>query len=211
MSLTMGKLFDRNYNLRISFLDGFYNIGIFFNKKSPFMLFNVDPDFSNSSKNNISTKVNMFKNLEASTFCESFLKLYTFKNNTLDIVNQFHKIKSEVSSDIIFAFNEATTLGKTELSDRELFDTITVYGFTIVSYVNEFLFILAERQNIKSDIGKKVVRTTGMQITTNNAIEMMNTHRNELIEHKNLKQNMQSDEKELNFNIEDLKDSSEDQ
>ena len=42
MALKLGKSFDRNYNIRIPFLTGFYDIGIFFNKKSTFLLFSVD-------------------------------------------------------------------------------------------------------------------------------------------------------------------------
>lgn len=195
MSLTLGKLFDRNYNLRISFLDGFYDIGVFFNRKSDFILFSTQPSFSSQS-GNISTKINMFKNLEASTFCDTFLKLYTFKNNNLDIFNQFHNIKDEFQEDIIFTFNEAITLGKVKVQDRELYDTITVYGFTMVSAVDEFLFIIAERQNIKPQFGKKKVRTSAMQIATDNAIELIHGYRNE---HKTAHKTG-SKNKDINFN-----------
>ena len=62
MSLTLGKSFNRNYRLRVSFLDGYYDIGVFFNKKSTLLLFSIDPVFSETEfKHNV--KVNMFKNL----------------------------------------------------------------------------------------------------------------------------------------------------
>lgn len=204
MSLTLGKLFDRNYNLRVSFLDGFYNIGVFFNRKSDFVLFSTEPSFSSNSKN-IPTKINMFKNLEASTFCDTFLKLYTFKNNNLDILNQFHNVKEEFQDDVIFTFNEAITLGKVKVQDRELYDTITVYGFTMVSAVDEFLFIIAERQNIKPQFGKKKVRTCGMQIATDNSLELINSYKQEYREHKNIFLN-KSNEGDVDFNQIDLED-----
>ncbi|KKL73566.1 hypothetical protein LCGC14_2073550 [marine sediment metagenome] len=44
MSLSLGKSFDRNYNIRVPFLSGNYNIGTYLNKKSSFLLFSVEPD-----------------------------------------------------------------------------------------------------------------------------------------------------------------------
>lgn len=204
MSLTLGKLFDRNYNLRVSFLDGFYNIGVFFNRKSDFVLFSAEPSFNNNSST-ASAKINMFKNLEASTFCDTFLKLYTFKNNNLDILNQFHNIKEEFQDDVIFTFNEAITLGKVKVQDRELYDTITVYGFTMVSAFDEFLFVIAERQNIKPQFGKKKVRTSAMQIATDNSIELINSYREELKQHKEIHKPKGEDEP-LDFRKLDLED-----
>ena len=48
MSLKLGKSFNRNYSLRIPFMKGFYNIGIYFDKKSTFLLFSIKPDFYDS-------------------------------------------------------------------------------------------------------------------------------------------------------------------
>ena len=48
MSLSLGKSFNRNYRMRIPFLDGFYDIGIYFDKKSTLLLFSIDPVFFNS-------------------------------------------------------------------------------------------------------------------------------------------------------------------
>ena len=84
MSLKLGKSFNRSYNLRVPILDGYYNIGLFFDKKSTFLLFRVDPDFSHG-KFERNVKINMFKNLEQSKFCETFIDLHNYRKNTLDI------------------------------------------------------------------------------------------------------------------------------
>ena len=65
MSLQLGKTFNRNYVIRLPFLDGFYDIGLFYNNKSSFLLFSVDSDFSKSKNKELSRsiKVNMFKNI----------------------------------------------------------------------------------------------------------------------------------------------------
>jgi len=173
MSLTLGKLFDRNYNMQVPFLDGHYNIGTFFNKRSTNLLFSVEPDF-NDMPSSYGVKINMFKNLKSSKFAETFLNLHNFKKTTLDIMNQFENIKDEYSYEISFILNETLKLSKIEVDGRDLFDTLNLYGFTMNGYNNEFIFIIAERQNILKKLGKKMVRTTAVQISTSNALNLLN-------------------------------------
>jgi len=179
MALKLGKSFDRNYNLRIPFLDGFYDIGIFFNKKSTFLLFSVD-----SSKDKYAAsqgiKINMFKNLESSKFCEAFLELHNFRKNTLDILNQFKCVKPEYYHEVSFIMNETLNLSKFEVDeDKTLFDCLNIYGFTLNSYQNEFIFLITERQNIVKKLNRKIVRTSGIQIGTSQAINMLNDYHEE--------------------------------
>lgn len=173
MGLSLGKTFNRSYNLRVPFLDGYYNIGAFFNKRSPFLLFRVDPSFNDNITSH-GVKINMFKNLESSRFSETFLVLHNFRKATLDIINQFQEIKSSYHFDVNFIFNETLKLSKIEIEDRVLFDTLTLYGFTLSSYDNEFIFVIAERQSIIKKLNKKVVRTTGIQIATSRALSLLN-------------------------------------
>jgi len=171
MSLKLGKQFDRNYVLRIPFQRGFYDIGIFFNKNSTFLLFSIEGARGQGAK------INMFKNLEASKFCETFLELHNYRKNTLDILNQFKAIKPEYYHEVSFILNESINLGKIEIEDgRELFDCLNIYGFTLNSYTNEFAFILTERQNVVKRFGKKIVRTSGLQIATGQSMNMLNDY-----------------------------------
>lgn len=172
MSLSLGKLFDRNYTMRVPFLDGHYNIGTFFNKRSTNLLFSVEPDFSESNANH-GIKINMFKNLKSSKFTETFLNLHNFRKNTLDIMNQFENIKDDYSYEISFILNETLKLSKVDIDGKNLYDVLNLYGFTMTSYSNEFIFIIAERQNILKKLGKKMVRTTGIQISTGAALNLL--------------------------------------
>lgn len=171
MALTLGKQFDRNYSLRLPFLNSFYNIYIYFSKKSPLVLYNIDQDHNFIMDKNVNVK--MFKNLTGSIFCETFLNLHDYKKTNLDIVNQFHEIKSEFTSDILFICNESINLSKIQIEDRVLFDVINIYGFTLSSYINEYCFIVTERQHINQKLNKKIVRTTGIQIGSNESIEFI--------------------------------------
>lgn len=178
MALKLGKSFNRSYNLRLPVLDGYYNIGLYYDKKSTFLLFRVDPDFSHSSfKRNV--KINMFKNLEQSKFCETFIDLHNYRKNTLDISNQFDKIKDDYTHDVLMTLNESVTLSKVELHDKDLFDRLNIYGFTLNSYIEEFVFIIAERHNILKRLGKKIVRTSGVQIATTPALELLDEYSSE--------------------------------
>jgi len=197
MSLTLGKSFDREYKLQIPFLDNYYNIGIFFNKKSSFVLFSVDSEFRTTQRQPSSMKVNMFKNLESSKFCETFLDLHNYKSNNLDILNQFHGVKPEYHTDVNFILNETINLSKIDVGDRTLYETLTVYGLTLTSYVSEFAYLIAERQNIITKLSKKVVRTTGVQLATTSSLNLLNEFFNESKKY-NLKQypNMNCDPNE---------------
>jgi hypothetical protein len=178
MALKLGKSFDRNYNLRLPFLNGFYNIGVFLNKKSTFLLFSVDSEVKSNETEGI--KINMFKNLESSKFCETFLELHNFRKNTLDILNQFKCIRPEYYHEVSFIMNETLNFAKIEVDeDRTLFDCLNIYGFTLNSYQNEFIFLITERQNIVKKLNRKIVRTSGIQIGTSQALHMLNDYHEE--------------------------------
>jgi hypothetical protein len=178
MALSLGKSFDRNYNIRVPFLNGFYDIGIFFNKRSTFLLFSVDPALKSAEPEGI--KINMFKNLESSKFCETFIELHNFRKNTLDIVNQYKCIKPEYYHEISFIMNETINLSKIELEDdKTVFDCLNIYGFTLNSFSTEFVYIITERQNIVKKLNRKIVRTSGIQIGTTQALGMLNDYHNE--------------------------------
>ena len=178
MGLKLGKSFDRNYNIRLPFLDGFYDIGVYFNKRSTFLLFSVDSGTRTSGSEGV--KINMFKNIESSKFCETFLELHNFRKSTLDILNQFKCIKPEYYHEVSFVMNETLNLSKVEVDeDKTLFDCLNIYGFTLNSYQNEFIFLITERQNIVKKLNRKIVRTSGIQIGTSQAIHMLNDYHDE--------------------------------
>jgi len=178
MGLKLGKSFDRNYNIRLPFLNGFYDVGMFFNRRSTFLLFSVDPHLDNSQSAGV--KVNMFKNLESSKFCETFIELHNFRKNTLDILNQFKCIKPEYYHEVSFIMNETLNLAKIEIDeDKVLFDCLNIYGFTLNSFRDEFIYIITERQNIVKKLNRKIVRTSGIQIGTGPALNMLNEYHQE--------------------------------
>lgn len=177
--LNLGKILNRNYAIRVPFLNGNYDINIFFNKKSSFLLFGIEPDFRDDININYGTKVNMFKNLQSSKFCETFLNLHNYRGKKLDIINQFESIKNEHLSNVHFILNESINLSKFEFDNKIFYDSLQIYGLTLVTHSSEFIFIIAERQNIIQKLNKKIVRTTAIQIGTNNSINILNEFHDE--------------------------------
>jgi hypothetical protein len=163
-------------------MSGFYNIGIFFSKRSTFLLFSVESDFRTGT---VGAKVNMFKNLEGSKFCETFIELHNYRKSTLDIQNQFQAIKAEFHQDISFVSNETITLAKVEVDDRVIFDSLNIYVLTMNAYVNEFIFLITERHNVVKKLRKKIVRTSGLQIATTPALNLLNDFHEEFRQSKN--------------------------
>ena len=175
MGLQLGKSFNRNYKIRLPILDGFFDIGLFYNNKSSFLLFGVDSDFTQSKSKDLknSIKISMFKNIESSKFCETFLNLHSYRSSSLDIINQFVEIKPEYTLDVNFLFNETMTMSKIVVDNSTFYDSLNLYCFTIPTYVNEFIFLIAERQNIISKLQKKVVRSSAIQIATSSSIDLI--------------------------------------
>jgi hypothetical protein len=171
MSLRLGKKLNRSYSIRLPFNNGFYNVTVYLDKGSTFSLFSIDSDFETSNKT--PGMVKMFKNVEAAKFCDIFIKLHNFKRETLDIVNQYDCIKPDYTNDITMVLNETITMSKIKVHDKDIYDTMNLYGFTILPYVEEYFFMIAERHSIMKKLGKKVVRTTGLQIATPSTIKIL--------------------------------------
>jgi hypothetical protein len=75
--------------------------------------------------------------------------------------------------------NETITLSKVKLNEKDVYDTLNIYGFTLNSYDEEFVFVLTERHNILKRLGKKIVRTSGIQIGTKSAIQLLEEYHEE--------------------------------
>lgn len=177
MGLRLGTKLNRSYSIRLPFNNGFYNLTVFLNKGSTFSLFSIDSDFEGSEKT--PGMIKMFKNVEAAKFCDVFIKLHNFKKETLDIVNQYDSVKPDYTDDISMVLNETITMSKIKVHDKDIYDTMNLYGFTILPYVEEYFFMIAERHSIMKKLGKKVVRTIGLQIATPTTMKVLDEYYDE--------------------------------
>ena len=176
MPLELGRSFNREYKLRIPFSETHVDLSVFFNKKSSFLLFRVNPIIERSNVT-LGTKVNMFKNLTTSNFVETFFNMNSYKGDNLDIQNQFENIKDEYNDIIVPVLNEHISLSKKKIRGKEIHDKLLILGFSVVEHIDDFIFIVAERSSINAYIKKKVVRTIGVQIANTTALETLNEYK----------------------------------
>jgi len=187
MALSLGKSFNRNYNLRIPFMNTFYDIGIFFNTKTSFLLFSVDAVDNKLISEPV--KINMFKNLESSKFCETFLNLHQYRGKNLDIINQIENIKHEQQGECIQIINENIHTDKKVVGDKTFYDSLHIFMYTINGYDKSFIFLAAERQHIIPRVDKKIVRTTGVQISSYAAFKVVDEYHQEYLKYLDSQKN----------------------
>jgi len=177
MSLQLGSELNRCYSLRKSFLNYYYDIHIFYNTHTNYLLFKVDPPIINHKMidNDLhGIKINMFKNLKKSEFCSNFLNLHNYKNDNLNILCQYDSIKDFYFSEISLTSSENIILNKIKSDDKIFNDSLTLYNFILKSKWDEFIFIIAERQIIVKNLKRKIVRSTGLQIASTDSINYLN-------------------------------------
>jgi len=173
MALTLGKDVNRSYNLRLPFMDQHVNIGVYFNKFSNLVLFKVDKD-SDVSKKVLGVKINFFKNIALSKFANNILDLHNYKNKHIDILNQYIDIKDKYKNEIRNNITENIYLSKYTINeDKDIYESLTLYGFCLNTFPWEYIYIIAERQHIVKKMEKKFVRSTAMQIGVSNSLEFL--------------------------------------
>lgn len=181
MCTGMNEDFNRNYNMSIPFLDTQINIGIFCNTKTPDIMFTTDHNISETTQQLHGLKITSFTNIATSEFCDTFIKLNNYEQEKLSIVNQFSGIKDEYRylNELHYIFNEDIKFCKHQFSpNHSTFDQFMVFGFGFNSMEGEYIYMIAERQCISTNIKKKIVRTIGLQIATSKSIEYLRNRKN---------------------------------
>lgn len=168
--LTLGSKLNRLYTLSIPFNDSSCEIGIIFNKYNSFIGFNLDSKNYHASRED-KIKSNIFQQLSKSAFAMTFLDLRDYQSKTLDIRQQFHNILPQFHSQIQYETNETIKLSKVQVGDKTFESCIYIYILKFIDYKDDFLFCLAERQHIDLTMNKKIVRTSAIQLSTNQAEE----------------------------------------
>lgn len=175
MGLTLGKDLNRSYKLRLPFLDKSIDIEIFFNSFSNIVLFKVDENRNFSNKDVYGVKINFFKNIRLSPFAGNILNLHNYRNTHIDISNQYVEIKDEFKDEIRNNLNENIYLAKYTIdNNKDIYESLTFYGFILTSFTDEYIYLISERQHIIKKLEKKIVRSTALQIGTTQSIDFLN-------------------------------------
>ena len=168
--LTLGSKLNRLYQLHLPFMDDFCEITVLFNKSNSFIGFNVDQQHYIKSRNN-DIKCFIFNDLSKSAFAVSFLDIRNFRSRNLDIMNQFNNILPEFKDKIHYESNETIKLSKINIPNGKLESCLYIYIFRMTDFNNNFLYCLIERQHIDVALDKKIVRTSAIQLSSNECYE----------------------------------------
>jgi hypothetical protein len=151
-------------------MDDHCGITFMFNKSTAFIGFNLDQQNYIKSRNN-KIKSTIYQDLSQSEFATSFLDIRNFRSKNLDIKQQFHNILPEFRDLIHYETNETVKLSKIQTSKGKFESCLYIYIFRYTNFGDDFLYCLAERQHIDVALDKKLVRTSAIQICTNEVYE----------------------------------------
>lgn len=180
--LTFGNKLNRSYTLYLPFMNTNCEISILFNKANSFVGFNLDQsNYIKSREGQIKSFI--FNDLSRSAFATSCLDLRDYRSKNLDIKQQFNNILPAFKDKIHYETNETCKLSKIDTSKGKLESCLYIYVFRLTDFGNDFIFCLTERQHIDTQLDRKVVRTSAIQISSNPVYEDLIT----LVESSNKK------------------------
>lgn len=167
---TLGNKLNRMYSIHIPFMNDHCEISLAFNKSNSFIGFNLDQtNYIKSRKNEIHCKI--YQDLSISAFATSFLDIRNFKSRNLDIKQQFHNILPEYQNQIHYETNETIKLSKIRTKKGEFESCLYLYVFRYTDFDDQFIYCVAERQHIDVILDKKIVRTSALQLCSNDKYE----------------------------------------
>ena len=170
--ITFGNKLNRRYSVYFPFLNTYGLYDIFFHRNNSYLAVNVDHRFVEYLKEN-NCWFYIFREIEKSPFVKTFLDIKDVQSKRMDIINQFFDIKEEHKGNIQYLNNETVKISKIEIEGRVFESFLYIYTFTIDNQENEFIYSVVERQHIDIPLQKKIVRTCGVQISTNNRLDEM--------------------------------------
>lgn len=168
--------YNREYTLKLNFLNRDCELSVFFNKNNLYTAFSLDQATYEKNKKKSNSSI-IFFDLNKSLFAKTFLDLKNFNTNNIDIKNQYNSIFSQHRDIVSREFYEYIVLDTTKVSwHNQLQDnSIKLNIFRLSLYEPDFLFLLCERQLIDPVLGKKIIRTSGYQLSNDNAIKYINS------------------------------------
>lgn len=160
---------DRAYTLKFSFQNRLGDMTVYYNTNNLFTAFNLDQyTYEKTCKRGFSNTI--FFNLDRSLFAKTFLDLKNFKTNSCEIKNQYYGILPQHRSIIQCELQEKIVIS----SHKVLWDKYPQENNLIINmlrlslYDQDFVYLIAQRQIIDKVLDKKLIRTSAIQIETEN-------------------------------------------
>lgn len=173
--ISFGSKLNRSFGMYLPFQGDYIDIDIFFHKSNTFLGFNTGSKINHMCRDGNSVTT-IYRDLSQSSFAMTFLDIRNVKSRGLDIRNQFSNILQSHQDKIQYVGNETIKLYKIQNPknpDKPFESNLFVYTFTFSDYQDDFLYILAERHHPDTIVGKKLVRTSSLQISTRDCLDQL--------------------------------------
>jgi len=173
--ISFGSKLNRSFGMYLPFQGDFISVDVFFHKSNTFLGFNTGSKINHMCRDGNSV-TSIYRDLGQSSFAMTFLDIRNVKSHGLDIRNQFSNILQNHQDKVQYVGNETIKLYKIQNpknSDKPFESNLFVYTFTFSDYQDDFLYILAERHHPDTVIGKKLVRTSALQISTRDCLDQL--------------------------------------
>ena len=167
----LSSSFQRKYSIKLKFRNNsFINVTCLFNKNNTNLRFFI-PDAKELMEHGFFFKYH--KNILSSPFFSKELKINSIVGDKFNIINQFDGIRD--NNNVRLITNETIVLGvvKPEGRDTEFKQTFTVYIFRDMKLTdNACYYIFLERQHNDLELGKKFVRSVGLELYDTNKLNI---------------------------------------
>jgi len=157
-------------------------IAIIFNKRSSGL--ETQYDTKNSLILNKWVKVRLHRDLRNCTFCQTFFDLESIKDERTDFRSKFRKV-NPLYKNTVFQFSSELLDLKTirdgdnleeENNIKGFNNTLSVTGWKVFDYESDLIYYFIERRIFNVITRSKVVRSMGIQLTTDKGFEALNQY-----------------------------------
>lgn len=150
---------------------------ILYHKITTAIQFKVDTNCSLIRSGKV--QIGMFRNLENCKFCQTFFKLENQKDARYDIRAKFSGVNRMFEREIFQFQCEKLDLNVTSgKSNKPTNNYLLVLGWKLVGGEDDLLFFFVQRRGYNSVLRTNVIRTAGLQFSTNRGNEFLKQYYN---------------------------------
>jgi len=173
----LNSKFNRAHTIKLHFDGKWSELTIFYNKNNLYTSFNLDQStYERTKRKDGGCSSGVFFDLSKSLFCKTFLDVKNFYTSNLDAKNQFNTILAQHRDIVSCELNETIVLEKQKVTWSKIpqDSSLNIHVFRLALYEDLFYYVLAERQYVDTILGKKIVRTSALQVETEEARKYIN-------------------------------------
>jgi hypothetical protein len=117
----------------------------------------------------------VFRDLNNSTFCRTFLSYENLNNTTHDYQNKFLGVRRSYEKYVIPFFREKVELHIQD-SNKPSLNYMIVFGWKLQDINDDLMFYLVQRKCFNNITKKHIIRTAGLQFATKSGLDVLSAY-----------------------------------